>query len=154
MSSSNNIKSEIHQYLLTILRKKIDVIEKQDKEASMGAQNETKSSSGDKYETARAMMYLEKERLAVQMEELRKIHKTLRLIDPTITCKKGKLGALVFTSWKNFFIAAPMMGEHTIGQTAYLCISPVSPIGRILMGAKETDVKEFRGEKLMINKIL
>src|SRR6056297_344870 len=67
---------------------------------------ETKCSMGDKYETGRAMLHLEFEKLLGQLEQYGKLKKTLNSIPAQVQEKVG-FGSLVKTSGANYFIAIP-----------------------------------------------
>ena len=58
---------------------------------------ETKSSAGDKYETGRAMMQMEQDKLIAQLASLELIKTQLKQISPRQKCDQGMLGAIVNT---------------------------------------------------------
>lgn len=123
-----------------------------DKAAQSSANNETKSSAGDKYETGRAMMHLEKERLAVQMHEVAKMKKPLDLINAERVSNKVELGSIVFTVERNYFISISL-GPISIEEAQFFCISPVTPIAKQLMGKVAGEALQFGGETIEIEKI-
>ena len=93
-----------------------------DKAAQQSANNETKSSAGDKYETGRAMMHLEKERLARQMIEVAKLRKPLEMINPEKIESTVALGSIVTTENRNYFLSVSL-GEVELEEEKYFCIS-------------------------------
>ena len=60
------MKLKIHSHCLQILNQKIEELSNALNTATESANNETKSSAGDKHETARAMMQIEQEKLGKQ----------------------------------------------------------------------------------------
>ena len=112
--------------------------------AQASANEEGKSSAGDKYETARAMGQLDREMHGKQYAQAKQERMVLERINPKDHFSKVNLGALVRVSSGWFFLAVSAGSVEIDGQTV-LVVSPQSPIGQLLMGkaAKETFV--FRG---------
>lgn len=122
-------------------------------EAKASADQETKSSAGDKYETGRAMMHLEMEKNAGQLEESAKLKHVLDTIHLDASTESVQLGNLVTTNRGVFFIAISI-GEVTLKGKPYLVISAASPIGQKLIGLKAGDSMTFRNQRYTIEKIL
>jgi len=112
--------------------------------------SETKSSAGDKHETGRAMLQLEREKLGAQLAEAEKMQALLHKVPvKTISASVG-LGTLVVTSGSWYFIAVSA-GECVYENQAVYCISPATPIGKLLLGKQEGDSFTFQSKE---NKIL
>lgn len=111
---------------------------------------ETKCSMGDKYETGRAMLHLEFEKLSGQLEQFQKMKKTLTLINIKPSTGKAEFGSVVKTTSANYFIAIPA-GEILIGEEKFYAIGAGSPIAQLLLGKKEGEHFSFNGSG---NKIL
>ena len=62
-------KQKIKQHHLVLLQDKIDVYQDMISGLSKDAQNDAKSSAGDKHETALSMMHLEQEKLTNKLKE-------------------------------------------------------------------------------------
>lgn len=123
-----------------------------DKAAQSSANNETKSSAGDKYETGRAMMHLEKERLASQMHEVAKLKKPLEMINPEKVSDNIELGSVVFTESRNYFLSVSI-GEISVEGQQFFCISPVTPIGKLMLGKRSGDNFQFAGNSVLIKDV-
>ncbi len=123
-----------------------------DKAAQSSANNETKSSAGDKYETGRAMMHLEKERLASQMHEVAKLKKPLEMINPEKIAEVAELGSVVFTQDRNYYISVSL-GAISIEGQKFFCISPVTPIGKLMLGKASGESFQFAGKAVRIQEI-
>ena len=131
---------------------RIEVIEKALQSVQEAANQETKSSAGDKYETGRAMMHLEKEKLSGQMAEVLKMKQALDLIKPDKAQVSAELGALVQTAQASYFLSASLGKLEAEGQTVF-AISPASPIGRQLLGKKVGETIQFGGKTMEIKEV-
>ncbi|EAY27801.1 hypothetical protein [Microscilla marina] len=120
--------------------------------AQQAANEETKSSAGDKYETGRAMMQLEKEKHATQVNEGLKLKKVLAQINPKVQLSTVQLGSLVMTPQANYYIAISV-GKLTLEDKTYFTISLASPIGQALKGLKAGEEIFFRQQKIKIYEV-
>lgn len=125
------IKEHLYQYCVDWVNEKITLAEQGMKQSQMAANEEQKSSAGDKYETGRAMMHLEKEKLAVQLAAAHKLKKVLHEINPKHRTDKVTLGALVETSIGKFYLSISA-GKINLADEAYIVVSLGSPIGQAL----------------------
>ncbi|WP_324720138.1 hypothetical protein [Salinimicrobium sp. HB62] len=110
---------------------------------------ETKCSMGDKYETGRAMLHLEFEKLAVQHEEFQKLRKTLRKIPPSRKDTTATFGSGVRTSMANYFIGIPA-GEILIEGEKFYSVGATAPIAKILTGRSTGDRIHFNNREIEI----
>lgn len=113
---------------------------------SMALREETKSSAGDKYETSRAMINLEKEKVEANLLELIKKRLAISAIDPAKVTNKVKNGSLVTTGAGIFFISTSL-GKLEIDGNSIFVISPVSPIAQVMLDLTSGDSFEFNGKK-------
>ena len=74
------LKEKLYLFCLQLLDDKIKRLLLELNELKEGAENNAKSSAGDKHETARAMMQIEQGELSRQMNELLKQKNTLEII--------------------------------------------------------------------------
>lgn len=120
--------------------------------AQEAANEEGKSSVGDKYETGRAMMQIERDKAAQQLDEALKLKNIIDHI--SIEPGSGKVipGSLVITNSKKIFISIGM-GKVTIDGEEFLVVAPASPLGKMLMGLKVSDEILFNKERLTILQI-
>jgi transcription elongation GreA/GreB family factor len=122
-------------------------------DAQMAANEEGKSSAGDKYETGRAMMHIERDKAAQQLEEALKLKSVIDHINPTVVHQKVMLGSLVITNAKKIFIAIGI-GKMDVDKVSYLVVAPTAPIGRALMGLTVKAQITFNKEVLTILQII
>jgi transcription elongation GreA/GreB family factor len=117
--------------------------------AQEAANEESKSSVGDKYETGRAMMQIERDKAATQLEEALKLKTVLDQITGDGVQEKVVLGSLLVTQTKKIFIAIGI-GKLAIDGDDFLVVGPASPLGKALMGLKAGDHLVFNKERLTI----
>ncbi len=109
----------------------------------------TKSSAGDKHETSRAMLQLDREHLGNQLKEIEKMQSMLQRIDVDTTSTKARLGSLVLTEKASYFISVSI-GAITIEGATYFCLSSSAPLGQMLLGKEEGQTITFKGTSQQI----
>ncbi len=77
-------KQKIYAHCCNLLDEKIRSLKSSLQELEEGSVNDTKSSAGDKHQTARAMMQIEQEKLGKQLNEVFEQKSVLEKIDITI----------------------------------------------------------------------
>lgn len=122
-------------------------------EIEISLQSETKSSAGDKHETGRAMLQLEREKAGVQLSQICKIEEALSKIDTTKESENVSLGSIVYTTKSNYFIAISA-GELQIDNERFYAVSPNTPIGKLLFGKTIRDEIVFNNTRINILKIV
>ena len=132
----SNIKKQLHAKCSEITQQRVTDLSAIIQEAQDAANNETKSSAGDKHETGRAMAQLETEKLSKQLSEALKLEQVLSQINPNTEHLQVGLGSLVTTNNGIFYISISL-GKLELNNTNYFVISPVSPIGKLLTGLKK-----------------
>ena len=129
------IKKILFNHCKTHLEKKMKVLEQLKKNLRKDLTYETKSSAGDKYETARAMIQLENEKLSNQIHEIELNYQKLNTIKDFQTSKSISLGSIIFTDKENYYLAVAA-DSCKINSKVFYCISPKSPVGKLLIGKK------------------
>ncbi|WP_411029235.1 3-oxoacyl-ACP synthase [Spongiimicrobium sp. 3-5] len=115
--------------------------------------SETKSSAGDKHETGRAMLQLEREKFGQQLAAAEKIKHVLH---KTALDREGNTvgpGSLVLTNNANYFIAISA-GNYIENELSVYCISVNTPMAKVLLGKSEKDTFVFNGNEGVILKIV
>ncbi|MDX2172498.1 MAG: 3-oxoacyl-ACP synthase [Bacteroidota bacterium] len=102
------------------------------------ANNETKSTAGDKHETAKAMMQLEQEKLSNQLTLLITQLNDLQKIDVSKSHVTIGNGSVVSTNNGILFIGVGL-GKIKIKETDVFAISVLSPLANLLNGKKVND---------------
>ena len=140
-------KAKLYDSCLKLVDERVAHIEDAMRNAQASANEETKSSAGDKYETGRAMMHLEKEKLATQLSEVSKMKMGLSQINIDKRNVQVELGALAITASAKYFLSVSL-GQIKVEEGVYFAISPASPIGRAMLGKKKGDSFEFGGKQI------
>ena len=125
-----------------------------DNELVESLKKETKNSSGDKHETTRAMIQIEREKNGKRIKEIEILKKQLLSIKLIKNNKKKiSLGSLVKTNNYNYFIAVSVDKFNFKGNDIY-CISQNTPVGKALIGKKVNETFSFNNTKNIINEII
>lgn len=119
------------------------VIENTISEILKALESETKSSAGDKHETGRAMLQLEREKAGQQLGEVENLREQLKKIDTQSKHNIIALGSVIHTSGHNYFIAISA-GKLNIEDTSYYAISVATPMAKVLLGKQVGDFINFR----------
>lgn len=125
-----------------------------DNELVESLKKETKNSSGDKHETTRAMIQIEREKNGKRIKEIEILIKQLSTIKSIEKNKKKiSLGSLVKTNNYNYFIAVSVDKFNFKGSDIY-CISQNTPVGKALIGKKVNETFSFNNTKNIIKEII
>lgn len=111
--------------------------------------DESKSTSGDKHHTARAMLQMEREQAGRQLQEVEKVEQLLIRIDTVTASTNVRLGSLVKTDNGTYFISISI-GILTIENEEYYAVAPDSPIGKLLLGQKAGSRIQFNNKEIKI----
>lgn len=127
------LKERTFEYCKDFAASKIARLGSQIKELENALTTETKSSAGDKHETGRAMVQLEREKLGVQLAQAEKTQQLIHKVKLSTPNKFVTVGSLVVTSGVVYFISISAGKYHESGTDVY-CISAGTPIGQLLLG--------------------
>jgi hypothetical protein len=126
-------KQKIHYNFLLSVNEKVKLLQTTLAALKESAANETKSTAGDKHETALAMLQIEQANTGKQLQEAVEIKAIVEKIDPTIVAPIIVCGSLVTTNRGYFFVSAAM-GKIVVDGKAIMSVSPYSPLGKQLLG--------------------
>jgi transcription elongation GreA/GreB family factor len=147
------LKQQLYDLCVHDVTVRISSIQEAMKAAQSDAGEETKSSAGDKYETGRAMMHLEIEKLSMQLNDAVKARQILEQLDPDKETQQAQLGSIILSTNGNFFMAVSA-GPFKVEEKDFFCISPGSPIGSVLLGKGAGEVFHFRNKEGSIREVL
>lgn len=145
----SSFKQQLHQYCAQYLAAKLEAVDRAIAEARESAAGETKSSAGDKYETAREMLQQEIDKYLLQRQELLKQQEAMSRIAPDGAGELVVPGSVVHTGNGIFYIAVSVGKAVVDGQTVFI-VSPASPAGSLLLGQKAGAVLQWNGKPLRI----
>ncbi|MFD2551460.1 hypothetical protein ACFSQP_06490 [Bizionia sediminis] len=150
---NNSIKTQLYTACVAALQVKLRSVQNQISDIQEALTSETKNSAGDKHETGRAMLQLEREKVGVQLMGLQKQQNTLTKINCTHSSKTVCLGSVVYTSNHHYFIAISA-GAINVNNTLFYAISPSTPMGKLLLGKEVGGRITFQGNTFTIQTIL
>ena len=148
-----NIKEKLYNQCVAFTKTRLDIINKTINELQNALTSETKSSAGDKHETGRAMVQIEREKAGQQLAQVQKVNQLLAQIDSSKTATIISLGSIVLTSKSNYFIAISA-GELIIDNQKFYAISANTPIAQLLLGKKVKDNIIFRDQNFTITAVM
>ncbi|MFB9843619.1 3-oxoacyl-ACP synthase [Mucilaginibacter ginsenosidivorans] len=147
-----NLKEQLYKMCIDYVQAKINEAKQGIDDAQYAAAEESKSSAGDKYETAREMMQQETDRYQLQLNEANKLMVALSKVNYNSEYTSADAGSVVTTNNGNFFVAISA-GSFTVAGLAFFVVSPQSPIGIKLAGKKAGDAFELNGRAYQIQQV-
>ena len=144
-----DLKQKLYQLCCDFVENRRNIVQTTINEIQESLTSETKSSAGDKHETGRAMLQLEREKAGRQLAEIEKLAENLSKVNPDSASIIVGLGSVVYTTQANYFIAISA-GQFEVDGIKFFAIAPNTPIGMLLMGKKVGDELNFRDTKFLI----
>lgn len=143
------IKESLLEQCSEYIQQRMDVAEKMMEAAQESANDDTKSSAGDKFETGRAMMHMERDNHAQQLSKSIFVKSQLDRIDPEKTFDKVTFGAVVRTTLGNYFIAISA-GRIVAEEEKFFAISPQAPLAKEMLQKGIGDTLVFNNSEIKI----
>ena len=137
------LKQKIYNHYQQVLNDKISLLQCVLADLKESGANETKSTAGDKHETALAMLQIEQANKREQLTQLLNQKAVFEKINPEIIASIVVTGSLLKTN-KGYLFLSVALGKAQVDNTVVIALSPQSPLGQKIMGLKE-------GEKAIIN---
>lgn len=128
-------KQSVYSLCLEALKTRISLAQQALQDLDEASQNETKSSAGDKFETAREMAQQERDRHSQLLLEAKKMEAQLQPLYPEKQHETAQLGSLIFTQAHVFYLAIGL-GAVQVEEKPIMVLSPASPIGQKLLGCR------------------
>lgn len=145
-------KDKLYNYCLSYVQESISNFEKAIHNAQAAANEEGKSSAGDKYETGRSMMQLEIEKNVAQLAHSKQMLQILEKVKEIKITDFITQGSLVTTNHGIYYLTIGI-GVVKIENDTFYVISQDSPIGLLLKGKKLNESFSFNGRNFTIEKI-
>lgn len=142
--SNLELKKSLYEFCINYVDNRNSRIKVQIHEIQIALGSETKSSAGDKHETGRAMLQLEREKLGQQLAEAENMSKIMNKVDISTQKTSAALGSLVCTNSANYFLAVSA-GEYRDSVKKTYCVSLNTPLGIMLLG-------KTVGQRIQFNK--
>ncbi len=146
------LKQKVHLYYLQLINDKVTLLQKILADLKESGSNETKSTAGDKYETALAMLQIEQANTRGQLKEAIAQKEVLQKINPALTTVKIVPGSLIKTN-RGYLFLSVALGKAVVDEAVVIALSPQSPLGVQLMGLTAGKVAEVNNIKYTIESI-
>lgn len=147
------VKVKLHSLCVAFVEERIASAKQAILQAQASANEETKSSAGDKYETGRAMAQLEIENNAKQLAEASRLIQSLGQIRSDQESRCVQLGSVVYTNQACYYIAISA-GRLVVDGVTFLAVSPASPVGMKLMNLGAGATIDLQGKSTIISKVI
>ncbi|XLS29109.1 3-oxoacyl-ACP synthase [Flavobacteriaceae bacterium M23B6Z8] len=149
MSEISQIKKFLWDACASALMERKESISQTLEDIVQSLMSETKSSAGDKHETGRAMLQLEREKTGRQLAEIEREQQLLSKISSETLNSLVRPGSLVITSQANYYISISA-GKLEKDGIIYYAVSPLAPIAQVLTGNKVGGEIVFQGKTIQI----
>ena len=146
------MKQKIYDHFLHLINDKIKMLENVLAGLKESSANETKSSAGDKHETALAMLQIEQANVNGQLADALSKKAVIEKIDPALLSSKIVNGSLVKTD-KGYLFISIALGKATIGTISVTALSLQSPLGKKLIGLSVGDIAAINNSTYLIENI-
>jgi hypothetical protein len=146
------LKQKIYNHYLQLINNKVHLLQQVLADLKESGSNETKSTAGDKHETALAMLQIEQANTRAQLQEVINQKDALEKINPAVTAIKIVNGSLVKTN-RGYLFLSVALGKAVVEGITVIALSPQSPLGIKLMGLTIGNIAEVNGNKYVIEGI-
>lgn len=142
-------KSGLIAYTKELLDERMQVAWAAMEAAQESANDQSKSSMGDKYETSRSMGQLDRSMHARQYEQIRQERFLLDRITGNESSGRSAIGSLLETTAGWFFISVSI-GVIKFEDETVIVVSSSSPVGISLLGKEKGGVFRFQNKEQKI----
>ncbi len=149
---ASNFRQTIFAALKTLLDERMHTAHAAMQAAQQSANEEGKSSAGDKYETARAMGQLDRDMHARQCETARQERQLLNRLADGPPADRVVPGSVVRTS-SGWFVLAVSVGKISVDGQDLIAVSAQSPVGALLLGKQVGEAFSFQKKESSILEI-
>ena len=134
-----------------MISEKIATLQADIADLQKGMTEDSKSSAGDKFETAREMAQQELGKLSTQLNEQQRL-KSLIANQSLNQSRQVELGAVVQTNKGRFLIGIPI-GNSSFEGKDIIGIGLGAPLGQLMLHKKEADSISFNNQHFVIEAI-
>jgi hypothetical protein len=147
------LKQKIYKHYLQIVNEKVNLLQQVLAGLKESGSNETKSTAGDKHETALAMLQIEQANTRGQMQEALLQQASFQKINQTSNSAIIINGSLIKTN-RGYLYMSIALGKAMIDGQEVIALSPQSPLGKKLLGLTAGDAAEVNGNRYIIETVL
>jgi hypothetical protein len=145
-------KQKIYNHYLQVVNDKISLLQKVLADLKESGANETKSTAGDKHETALAMLQIEQANIRGQLAEVLIQKVALEKINPGVIAETIVNGSLIKTD-KGYLFMSIALGKAVIEGITFTALSSQSPLGVKMMGLRVGDSAKINNSTYFIESI-
>lgn len=146
------LKEKIYNHYLQVITGKIEQVESVLADLKDSGANETKSTAGDKHETALAMLQIEQANKREQLKELQQQKAVLLTINPALSPAVIVNGSLVKTNHGYLFLSVAL-GKAVIDTVTVTALSQHSPLGKQLLHLRPGQTAVINDRQYIIESI-
>jgi len=146
------LKLQIYNHYLRLANDKVQQLQQVLADLKESGSNETKSTAGDKHETALAMLQIEQAQKRDQLKEAQAQLAAMHKINPAISAAVIVNGSLVKTN-RGYLFVSVALGRAVIDGVQVMALSPQSPLGIQLIGLSAGDKATFNQHQYLIETI-
>ena len=146
------LKEKIYQHYVLLMNEKIKNMQQVLADLKESGANETKSTAGDKHETALAMLQIEQANVRAQLKDALEQMAILEKINPLLKPEIIVPGSLVKTNRGYLFISIAL-GKAVVETIPVIALSPQSPLGKKLMGLQTGSTAEINNTPYLVENI-
>jgi len=147
-----NLKQKIHDHYLQVLNDREAMLQQVLAGLKESGSNETKSTAGDKHETALAMLQIEQANTRGQLQELLLQKAMLEKLDPALSAAMIVNGSLIKTN-RGYLYMSVALGKAVINDITVMALSPQSPLGQKLLGLKAGEFARMNDTEYRVESI-
>lgn len=144
-------KKAFFRHISTTISEKITSLQVDIADLKKGIAEDSKSSAGDKFETAREMAQQELVKLSTQLNEQQRL-KSLVDNQSSESTTQVSLGAVIQTNKGVFLVGIPI-GTNTFEGKNIIGIGLSAPLGQLLLHKKKKDQFFFNNQEFIIEEI-
>ncbi len=144
-------RKRIHEVLKQAVDEKLELIHSELQQLSESLASESRSTSGDKHETGRAMTHLEQEKLSGRLAEWQRLRQLLGTLPDEVSTQAGA-GSVILTDRGLFYISIGF-GLLSVDGTSIFCLAPHAPLAQCLLGKTAGDEVLFNGTGYQIRNV-
>ena len=146
------LKQKIYDHYLHLINEKINLLQQALADLKESGTNETKSTAGDKHETALAMLQIEQANTRAQLKVAQDQKAALEKIAHVQALHSIVNGSLVKTNLGYLFLCTAL-GKAVVAGHTVITLSPQSPLGMQLMGLQKGATVIINSKQYLVESI-
>ncbi len=146
------MKKRVIEFITLLIKDKTQLLKFELDSINKEKNNLKKSSAGDKFETSRALMQTEYDKIHNQLLIFKNQLRAIKSISLSDKKKKVGVGSFIKTN-KSFYFISIGLGKQIIDNNDIYIISLSSPIGKLLNNKKKGDKIVFNNKEELIENI-